>query len=567
MGKNRPGHHKSLPARIKLPLSIIVLGGIVLWVLVQWFKPGLPFTHDGQIHLVRMAQYYLSLKDDQLPPRWAGPLNNNFGYPVFNFNYPLPNILAYPLIKTHLTVVTVFKIEALAAILLGCIGILLWLAVFAGPVSGLIGALFYGLNPYSLELLFVRGSMGELWSLALFPWLFYFATKLIKNRGSIPLNTLGLMITGGAFVISHNVMVMFGFPVFLGYSGWLGRADLKQVVKRIGLPIIIILLLGAFFWLPAIFEKKATILDQATVTNGYADHFVTIKQLLVSPWGYGFSNSGPVDGLSFALGIAQLAVVYLSIIVALKFRDKKLGFLLVILAGLGWLMLSSSRLIWQNLPLLYYIQFPWRLLFLVQFFLAIMAAYLYTLTREWRWLWGILLLVLIVQAKTIAQPIDRINPTNQDLFYATETTSTLDENMPRWFDKTVDFTLKENLFRDKLAVGEQPDTEVKILKWTGSDHIYTVTAVNPDRIVERSAYFPGWEVTLNGQPVPIDYQMKKYPGLITFALEPGNYQVRTRFTQNTWPRKIGNLLTLIGLVALVGYPLWLSRFLSYKIKP
>lgn len=51
------------------------------------FKPylhtGFPYTHDGENHLARFANYKLALKEGQFPPRWAPNLMNHSGYPVF----------------------------------------------------------------------------------------------------------------------------------------------------------------------------------------------------------------------------------------------------------------------------------------------------------------------------------------------------------------------------------------------------------------------------------------------------------------------------------------------------
>jgi uncharacterized membrane protein YfhO len=125
----------------------------------------------------------------------------------------------------------------------------------------------------------------------------------------------------------------------------------------------------------------------------------------------------------------------------------------------------------------------------------------------------------------------------------------------------VDYQLKDTLFKDKAVVSEQPTTILAVSKWTGSHHVYTATVTTADRIIERVAYFPGWEVRVDGQKVPVDYQSPTYPGLITYGLMPGTHRVDTRFTQNTQPRMAGNGLTVIGILLIFIYPLiiWLRE--------
>jgi hypothetical protein len=166
------------------------------------------------------------------------------------------------------------------------------------------------------------------------------------------------------------------------------------------------------------------------------------------------------------------------------------------------------------------------------------------------------MVLLLVQAMVFQKPVDRINLTNQDLFYATETTSTLDENMPTGFDKNAAYTLKSDRFRDDVVIFDKPSTAVNISTWTGSRHAYTVYLTEPDRIVERAAYFPGWEMEVDGVLQSIDYELAQYPGLITVALEPGIHTIETRFTQHTLPRMIGNGMTVFGLTGFIAYCLW-----------
>ncbi|MDZ7586588.1 MAG: hypothetical protein U0946_02440, partial [Patescibacteria group bacterium] len=73
-----------------------ILIGFILSVIVIWplFPKGFYKSHDGELHLARIAAYSQALKQGQFPVRWAANLNYNYGYPIFNFVYPLPYLLA-----------------------------------------------------------------------------------------------------------------------------------------------------------------------------------------------------------------------------------------------------------------------------------------------------------------------------------------------------------------------------------------------------------------------------------------------------------------------------------------
>ena len=50
-------------------------------------------SHDGVTHTARIANYYLALKEGQIPPKLAPNLFGNLGFPIFIFIYPLPYLL------------------------------------------------------------------------------------------------------------------------------------------------------------------------------------------------------------------------------------------------------------------------------------------------------------------------------------------------------------------------------------------------------------------------------------------------------------------------------------------
>src|SRR6185503_18993875 len=72
----------------------ILLFALSLLPLFQLLKPGLPITHDGIDHVARIANFYQSLSEGSLIPRWAGNLNWGFGHPILMFLYPLPSYIA-----------------------------------------------------------------------------------------------------------------------------------------------------------------------------------------------------------------------------------------------------------------------------------------------------------------------------------------------------------------------------------------------------------------------------------------------------------------------------------------
>lgn len=553
MANYRQRDHRRLSTGLR-DIGLILVGlVIVLWTYGSLFQPGLPYTHDGQIHLTRVVQYYITLKESQLPPRWAGGLNNGFGYPVFNFNYPLPQLIAYPLLALHLSAVSSAKLITFGCLMVGFLGMFFFVRLRLRTSASFIGALFYCLNPYVTNLIYVRGSLGELVLLALLPWLLYLLTQVALNTNHRYGWVIAAGLVGGMYLIAHNVLVMITAPILIVYSLWISRRQWRMVGGSLLIVGVIAGLLAAFFWLPAIGEKPATILDSARSITSFKEHFLTGSQLVLGKSGFGFSYSGPVDSMNFSLGWAQMLILLVAVPLAIKTRSRPLLLCLGSLAGCLVLSLTLSQRFWNLIPLLHYVQFPWRFLFGATFLGALVASYTYAYLPKARLWWIVIMGLLIGQSLNANNTTNWINPTTQDLQYASETTSTMDENMPKWFDKNQAYELKTTVFGDQLVVSSfKEPIQASISLWNGTDHIYSVNLQQPTRLVERSAYFPGWVTRIDGKQVAIDYQEHEYPGLISYLVPIGHHQIESRFTQGTPPRMIGNGLSLMGLILLVG---------------
>ncbi len=96
-------------------LTILLLLASFSFLIKPYLNDKFPYTHDGENHLARFANYKLAVKQGQIPPRFAPNLVNRYGYPVFNYNYPLANLASLPLSLFKLNYELSFKIIALAS--------------------------------------------------------------------------------------------------------------------------------------------------------------------------------------------------------------------------------------------------------------------------------------------------------------------------------------------------------------------------------------------------------------------------------------------------------------------
>lgn len=538
--------------------SVLIILGLTLIVGRPYLQAEFPYTHDGQNHLARFANYKIALKEGQVPPRYAPNLMNHYGYPVFNYNYPLANILSLPFSFFKINYEVTFKIQVLVSLFLGFWGVLRWLKVKTFSWSSrLIAVLVLATNPYLINTLYYRGNIGELLALGLLPWLLLMIERLTSQRLS-----WWMVVVMTAFLLAHNLAAIFGLPMILLYAllTW-GRAPAPWL--NFGQGLLWALGLSLWFWLPAIAEKQWVILGTGRLTNDAALHFSTVVQLFFGSFGFGFSYQGMVDSLNFWLGAAQLVVLVVSTvwliknaIVARRLSPelKFVGGVTLLCWSLVLFQVSVTKPMWQLASIIQYLQFPWRLsLFFATMILPLSA---WVWTHGPRWVKGLLLVTLCGQLLVLTrlQPVDYTHKTIVDYDAYSESTSTANENLPLTFTY---LNLGDWQPGPTILTGQG---QLAVQAWSGSDRSYRLELTQPSTVVEPTMNFAGWRTYLTteaGETRRAEYvNDETIQGRLAYRVEPGIYQVRTRFTQWTWPRIIGNtvfIMTALAFIAFFGY--------------
>ncbi len=530
-----------------------LIGFLFLLVLLPTrllFAHSFPYTHDGENHLARFANYKIALREGQFPPRFAPNLVNHYGYPVFNFNYPLANILSVPLSLAGFSYQQSFKVLATASVLLGALGAWQWLRTLQISKMGRAIALGgYLVSPYLLSAIVFRGSIGEVMALGLVPWIFY---GIEQSRDEMTVSKLLFFscITA-AFLLAHNTTVLLVVPILMLYSFVRTGGVFKQL-QTILLWFGVAVSMTLWFWLPALVEKNLVILDAAALSVGFSDHFVTAAQLLTMPLRFGFSYVGSVDSLSFSVGLFQIVVLGLGLLVSIVYFFTKRNYTWLTLCLLSFvLLILQHRLtlsIWQVTPLVRFIQFPWRLTLLIIVLALPLAGWVYDKVNAP--LKALLVVVLVFQALVtlgveLGATIDRPN-IEYDLF--SQSTTTLHENTPKTF-----------LYSDISDWSPEPrvvygEAEFNVKTWTGSYRRYDVVAHKPSLIAEPTMFFPGWRTLITTDSTSrlvSEAEQLDLEGRVGYELDTGSYQITSRFTQWTWPRLLGNTVSMLVAVVVV----------------
>ena len=532
-----------------LLLTILVS---LLPMLIILVNPGLIHTHDGLVHLPRIAAWFKALKDGQIPPRWAGEINYGYGTPILNFMYPWPYFLASAFLFFRLGLVWSFKLSLTLSFIASGFFMFIFARNFLKDVKqALLVCFLYQFAPFHLVDVIWRGAIGEAWTYAFIPLALLGLWKIfsgVKKRG-IVLTAVAVDL----LILSHNSVSLSFFGVLCFFILFFGKKFPDYLLGALSL--FWGLCLAAFYWLPALWEKKFTYGD-LFMKNLYLDYFPTLKQLfwpnfLNKPW-------GQVGHVAVQIGFFQLAALIMALILLInnKLRAKEKKTIIFCLAVFGlslFLILPISIPLWKNIALLRQFQFSWRMLSLVTLTTAITGFAILGLPKVKKFYW---LLAILIVASSIS------------FWLPQEGFDKIDESYYWNFPLNTTYFGEADVIWSAGPATEYPKERYSVISGRGlikeqirksNLHRLQVSAQTPVSIVDRTPFFPGWRVFVDGKNTPVQFQDANQRGLIVFEVPKGEHQVEIKFGR-TKDRIIAETITLISLVVLAVYLLKLKAW-------
>lgn len=519
-------------------------------------------THDG-VHFIRLYDLEKVLGEGQFPPRWLPDLGKGYGYPFFNFYPPLSYFagLAFHFLGASVTLAN--KLSFAAAGLVGSLGMFCFGKLLFGFWGGAFSALFWLFLPYRAVDLYVRGSLAEYWGMNLLPLVFYFAKKLFDQQ------TLKrfLLLTFSLFLllVAHNAVSLIGsiwlvaFIVFLLVIDRDWSEENLRSKSLLAVSFLLALGLAAFFILPAIGEKNLTwIADMTSDYYAYYNHFPSLGQLFISHfWGYGGSNFGLNDEMSFQIGHLHWLLVLLAL--GLLARDflidrkaffNKKGhllavFFLVSFWAFAFLSHQRSIFIWQRLPFLSFLQFPWRLLVFIGFSASLLAGFSVSrLAKKSFLVFAVLFLILAGLNFNYFRPEAVVNLGDQDYLSSPLWEYQQREFLTDYLPKSVEAIPEEHyrppLVISKGKIGVKLDQADKV--------VFEALVEEEEEITLKRFYFPGWQAKINGKPGEIKPNQN---GFMVLVLPEGQSLVEVSL-EDTLIRKVANWVSLVSWGLLLG---------------
>lgn len=536
---------KRLGSELAVVIFCLLLGVVAYLPL---FKTGFFSMHDFQ-QVARLFEMNKGLLAGQFPVRWVPDLGFGYGYSLFNFYPPLVYYLGELFHVIGFGFIDSIKLVWLIALAGSAIAMYFLAKELYGKIAGLVASMFYLYAPYHAVDAYVRGALAELFS---FVWLPLILLMVYKKRPVWAGILLGLLM------ITHNLIFL---PFMVFFAVWALVFDRKSLIVS---PIIAFAL-TAFFWLPSLAEKQFTLVDQTLIKNlaAYNIHFVCPSQLWNSLWGYGGSAAGCLDGMSFKIGKAHI-ILSLFALLLVFFRRSKIILVSLSLGLFSTFMTTQySKFIWDQIPQLWYLQFPWRFLEFTTLFAAICVGGVIKVIPLNKWLkFGlavIFILMLVPNFKYFVPqtyfPVSDKDLTS-DLEIKWNVSASSFEYMPRemathinelgniWVN--IDQSQVAN-YKYKVINGEfAPSRE----QFVPGRFALEGTSNSSSVLQFSTTYFPGWQVYLDQRQTSIDHN-NPY-NLITVLVPPGKHIITGKF-ENTTVRSVGNVVSALAVVGILIY--------------
>jgi len=350
-----------------VPISIIACTSLL--VILPSILSGWPVTHEVFRYVHLLNHFTEAFESGIVYPRWLPNLFGGYGYPTFVFYQPGLFFLALPFRLITGNAFTALHLVVFLSLATGGTGIFLTCRKITGQLFlATFAALFYLATPYLYVDLYVRGNLSELVAMQFCSWPIFFmlllkdkVTKKEKCAGYIGLMTLFLT----AIIYSHPAVSLFFFPVFtVSIICYFLFSDKKNYLflGYCAFSIVFSIVLSSPYWFPVMSLKKYVSPERAL--NDYyvwEHHFVYLSQLFSNKWGFGESLKGiSGDGISFQLGLFHFIAAIAGIIIGRKNKFILVNGLLYLF--LIFLMTDYSSFLWRWIPVLKYVQFPWRIL-------------------------------------------------------------------------------------------------------------------------------------------------------------------------------------------------------------
>lgn len=564
--------HKPAIHLFILPLAAFIA---ILPLILQGCSCG----HDFNFHLLNWMEAARQFTHGNLHPHWAFSPAYNAGEPRFVFYPPLSWVIGaiLGLVMPWAWTPIVYTWLALTAA-----GLALYRLAreFTSSNAAVVAAAFYLVNPYTLFTAYERTAYAELLAAA---WIPLLLLSILRKRVTvpgiaIPVTLLWLTNDPAAVMGCYTLALLTLIRLFQTSTEAVTAsrdeapvsAHLQPAPYQLAATTIAGTLLGlglaAFYIVPAAYERHYVQIAMALAPGTrFQDNFL-FQHIANHPIHNAVLHTASI------IAIVLLALTALAIAVSLfipipKARvpypshphregwETKLSILplAILTIAIAILLTPISSSIWQHIPELAFLQFPWRLLAILATVLALALALILTRLKLKSLPAAALSLVLaailsytgIHYFRQYCYPEDTIpasladfrahigtEPNNEYTPIAASNDALGQTNPPYWL---LPASKINSIAPANSVPGSAPTT-------------LTLNTTTPQILVLNLRSYPAWHITLNHTVVTT--RLHRSDGLVAFPIPSGVSHITITYA-HTLDQTIGDILTLISIALLL----------------
>jgi hypothetical protein len=519
-------------------MPLFSIAAVAFAVEIPFFLRGTPSGHDVEFHMYSWLEVLSQWKQGIVYPRWAALAHFAYGEPRFIFYPPASWILGA-------TLSAIFPWTLVASIYI-------WIALVAAGVSMFLlarqwldrrdatfAAVLYVVNPYHLVIVYWRSAFAELLASSLLPLLLLLLLRADEKGRRV--TVLLALLLGCAWLVNAPaaVMIHYSLGLLMVVIAWQRRSPRVLVVGTAA--VLLGAALAAFYLLPAVYEQKwVDIAEAVSAGSRPLDNFL-------------FIHTTDSDHDAFNRVISWIAVAEILLTLAAAWAARSWGsrnrtlwyVLLAWSAACAVLMLSISRPLWNILPKLGFMQFPWRWMLCLGIPFTLLTA---LGVRRWALRSAIYLAALCVLAFVWRHFRAPWWDNAAELREMRDTVATgvgyegSDEYTPVGADPS---SVDKNARR--VTVDGPAHAAIRVSDWTAEQKLFTAEMSAPDNLVLHLFDYPAWRVEVNGQRV--QPRTREGTGQMLVPVEAGANRVQISFVR-TWDRWVGGWISLLTLILI-----------------
>ncbi|MCL2038746.1 YfhO family protein [Candidatus Saccharibacteria bacterium] len=378
---------------LKRHWAIWIILAAALVISMPFIHPEPLTGHDAPFHMFRYQGIANAWASGQLVPQLDPAAFGGFGYAPSLFYGPLTGwvVLFFTwLVGGHAYIaVNLLMILSIFGAALACYKLVREITGKATPA--VLAAVAYAAAPYHLLDYFVRRADGEMLPFIFAPLVFLGLWRLLQKS---PKNAILPLVIGGAgMVLSHNLSALLWASlalifVAINWRGFFAKQSWKFTLPKFVYSAALILLLSAVFILPMLEASNAAlynIMNPVFAETNMGQNAEAVWRRGIHPGELFFDTPINYDlfyglGLIAFLGVAAFAFARQNMPAKVRTFTRQM----MIFGLVAAFMTTAWFFPWQWVPrFLTSIQFPWRLLTISSFGLAITAGIsLYWLAHE-----------------------------------------------------------------------------------------------------------------------------------------------------------------------------------------